>query len=161
MDGVQETVFMAVLSDDQLVYIAKSITTGQSEQPHSPARANRFIAPGLARHFGIHAGGQKGRAARPHGVYPVYRAYHHCQRRAGKAAADILEQGYAVDNEENEEGLFCLAAPVYGPDGVMKAAISTAGPKERMLARKAVIVEQLLHTAGKITESIGGYRKPL
>ncbi|MDI5787994.1 hypothetical protein PO124_04505 [Bacillus licheniformis] len=59
MDGVQETVFMAVLSDDQLVYIAKSITTGQSEQPHSPARANRFIAPGLARHFGIHAGGQR------------------------------------------------------------------------------------------------------
>nr|MDH3152915.1 IclR family transcriptional regulator C-terminal domain-containing protein [Bacillus licheniformis] len=54
-----------------------------------------------------------------------------------------MEQGYAVDNEENEEGLFCLAAPVYGPDGVMKAAISTAGPKERMLARKAVIVEQI------------------
>lgn len=53
MDGVQETVFMAVLSDDQLVYSIsqKSITTGQSEQPHSPVRANRFIAPGLARHF--------------------------------------------------------------------------------------------------------------
>ncbi|MDI5787995.1 IclR family transcriptional regulator C-terminal domain-containing protein [Bacillus licheniformis] len=64
-----------------------------------------------------------------------------------------MEQGYAVDNEEMKK-VVCLAAPVYGPDGVMKAAISTAGPKERMLARKAVIVEQLLHTAGKLQKAL-------
>jgi IclR family KDG regulon transcriptional repressor len=142
MDGVQETVFMAVLSDDQLVYIAKIDNNRSIRTTAQPGSRKPLYCTGLGKAF---------------------LAFMPEDKREGllDRMETFLEQGYAVDNEENEEGLFCLAAPVYGPDGVMKAAISTAGPKERMLARKALIVEQLLHTAGKITESIGGFKKPL
>jgi len=46
----------------------------------------------------------------------------------GKRLRDELEavsrQGYAVDNEEITRGLVCLAAPIYGIDGNVEAAIS-------------------------------------
>jgi DNA-binding IclR family transcriptional regulator len=67
----------------------------------------------------------------------------------------FAEQGYAIDDEENEEGLYCLAAPVYGSDQTVEAAVSVAGPKERMLKQKEWIIEKLLDTAGKISNSLG------
>lgn len=36
----------------------------------------------------------------------------------------VARQGYAVDNEEITRGLVCVAAPIYGVDGNVEAAIS-------------------------------------
>jgi IclR family acetate operon transcriptional repressor len=44
----------------------------------------------------------------------------------------IREQGYAVDSEEMEEGVRCLAVPVFGPDGRVLAAMSLSGPAGRL-----------------------------
>ncbi|KAA0808644.1 IclR family transcriptional regulator [Bacillus licheniformis] len=162
MDGVQETVFMAVLSDDQLVYIAKIDNNRSIRTTAQPGSRKPLYCIGLGKAFLAFMPEDKREGLLDRMEFIRFTGHTITAREElEKQLQTFLEQGYAVDNEENEEGLFCLAAPVYGPDGVMKAAISTAGPKERMLARKAVIVEQLLHTAGKITESIGGYRKPL
>ena len=54
--------------------------------------------------------------------------------------ADVLRQqldqikrsGYAIDNEEAEDFLMCLAAPVYDAKSKVAAAISISGPKFRM-----------------------------
>ena len=162
MDGVQETVFMAVLSDDQLVYIAKIDNNRSIRTTAQPGSRKPLYCTGLGKAFLAFMPEDKRKGLLDRMEFIRFTGHTITARKElEKQLQTFLEQGYAVDNEENEEGLFCLAAPVYGPDGVMKAAISTAGPKERMLARKAVIVEQLLHTAGKITESIGGFKKPL
>jgi DNA-binding IclR family transcriptional regulator len=42
------------------------------------------------------------------------------------------ERGYAVDNEENETGLTCVAAAIRGPDGRPAGAISISGLTDRM-----------------------------
>ncbi|MFT8323162.1 MAG: IclR family transcriptional regulator C-terminal domain-containing protein [Bacillus sp. (in: firmicutes)] len=60
--------------------------------------------------------------------------------------------GYSIDNED---GLFCLAAPIFGADNKLQAAISVAGPKERMVKQKDFIVEKLTDTAKKVASSIG------
>jgi hypothetical protein len=44
----------------------------------------------------------------------------------------IRQQGYAVDNGEQEEGVRCLAAPVYGLKGRVVAAVSVSGPSSRL-----------------------------
>jgi IclR family acetate operon transcriptional repressor len=48
----------------------------------------------------------------------------------------IRQQGYAVDNGEQEEGVRCLAVPVYGSKGKVIAAVSISGPSSRLDSRR-------------------------
>lgn len=48
----------------------------------------------------------------------------------------IRQQGYAVDNGELEEGVRCLAVPIYGPKGKVVAAVSISGPGSRLDSRR-------------------------
>jgi IclR family acetate operon transcriptional repressor len=48
----------------------------------------------------------------------------------------IRQQGYAVDNGEQEEGVRCLAVPVYGTQGKVVAAVSISGPSSRLDSRR-------------------------
>ncbi|WP_458209899.1 IclR family transcriptional regulator [Haladaptatus sp. NG-SE-30] len=44
----------------------------------------------------------------------------------------IRERGYALDAEERAEGVRCVAAPVITNDGVVRGAVSVAGPVSRL-----------------------------
>ncbi|PYR38984.1 MAG: IclR family transcriptional regulator, partial [Acidobacteria bacterium] len=44
----------------------------------------------------------------------------------------IRERGYGLDEEEREKGVCCVAAPVRNHSGQVVAAISVAGPSQRM-----------------------------
>ena len=48
------------------------------------------------------------------------------------ALEQIRERGYAVDDEEREIGVRCIAAPVRDGTGAAIGAISVAGPPERL-----------------------------
>jgi DNA-binding IclR family transcriptional regulator len=49
-----------------------------------------------------------------------------------KELARIKKRGYAVDRQEHEVGVVCVAAPVFSADQKPAAAISIAGPSVRM-----------------------------
>jgi DNA-binding IclR family transcriptional regulator len=53
-------------------------------------------------------------------------------RRLMKELAAIRERGYGLDLEEREKGVTCIAAPIFNHTGDVVAAISVAGPTERM-----------------------------
>ena len=69
----------------------------------------------------------------------------------------LRAQGYAVDDEENERGIRCVAAPVHNEMGRVVAAISISGPAFRVT--KKVIQESLkkevMETALKISQRLG------
>jgi DNA-binding IclR family transcriptional regulator len=49
-----------------------------------------------------------------------------------KRLAEVREQGYAVDFEELEVGLRCVAAPIRDPHGRVVAGLSISGPRHSM-----------------------------
>lgn len=56
----------------------------------------------------------------------------------------VRHHGYAVDSGEQEEGVRCLAVPVYDPDGRVVAAMSISGPSSRLEdARTPLLTLQL------------------
>ena len=64
-------------------------------------------------------------------------------------------QGYSIDDQEIEEGLWCAAIPIYDGSRRMVAAISVSGPIERMLSKKDKIISELLMTGKKLSEQLG------
>ena len=69
----------------------------------------------------------------------------------------VKGQGYAVDNEENEEGIKCLAAPVRNDHGEVVAAISISAPAFRMTKKRidGEFKKAVFKTAIDISKKLG------
>jgi len=65
-------------------------------------------------------------------------------------------RGYAVDDEELEEGLRCIAVPVLDAQRMPVAAVSVSGPSFRVTAQKLPsIANHLLHCVRGISADMG------
>jgi DNA-binding IclR family transcriptional regulator len=72
----------------------------------------------------------------------------------------IRRRGYAIDHEEHEEGVGCVAAPLFDHTGGPCAAISVSGPSARIVdADMAELGALLVEHSGEISEALG-YRPP-
>ena len=67
----------------------------------------------------------------------------------------IRRQSYAVDYGEQEDGVRCLAAPVFGPDGEIFASISLSGPSSRLESpRTEALIPHLKRISAALTEKL-------
>jgi IclR family KDG regulon transcriptional repressor len=70
--------------------------------------------------------------------------------------AMVRRRGYAMDNEEFEDGLRCIGAPVRNHAGAVVAAISIAGPAYRVGgANLPELIGSVVTVAGQLSESLG------
>src|SRR5918999_793851 len=68
----------------------------------------------------------------------------------------IRRRGYAIDHEEHEEGVGCVAAPLFDHTGRPCAAISVSGPSARIVdADTAELGALLVEHGGRISEALG------
>lgn len=63
--------------------------------------------------------------------------------------------GYALDNGEIEEGLICVAAPIYDMNRRAVAAVSVSGPDYRMKEDQNVMIREVCQTAAGISRLLG------
>lgn len=68
--------------------------------------------------------------------------------------------GYAVDNEEIEEGLRCVGAPVRNHTGNVVAALSVAGPAFRIPRKRVPALANLVMDAAERLSDGLGYQTP-
>lgn len=68
----------------------------------------------------------------------------------------IRKNGYAIDNEEQEIGLFCIGAPILDKKGNAVAAISMSGPTVRMKKDDMEIkISKVVEIANEISLVVG------
>ncbi len=68
-----------------------------------------------------------------------------------------VERGYAVDDEEYNSGVRCVASPVFGVDGTVAGSLGVSGPIHRMdISRVEAIADQVIAASRAVTERLGG-----
>jgi IclR family transcriptional regulator, KDG regulon repressor len=68
----------------------------------------------------------------------------------------IRRLGYAMDDEEFEEGLKCIGAPVMGHSGGVVAAMSVAGPTFRLTEERIPkVVRSVIRSASDLSAELG------
>ena len=68
----------------------------------------------------------------------------------------VRERGYAIDNEEFEEGLECIGAPVRDYSGKVVASMSIAGPTSRVTEdRVPVLARSVIDAAQALSAELG------
>lgn len=73
----------------------------------------------------------------------------------------VRTEGYAVDEEENELGGRCLAAPIFDVSGRPVAAVSISVPVQRLPREKIAKYGMKIKEAGlEISRNIGYFQKP-
>jgi IclR family acetate operon transcriptional repressor len=67
----------------------------------------------------------------------------------------VRQQGYASDNGEVEEGVHCLAVPVYDPKGKVIAAMSISGPTSRLSSeRTPILIPHLKRISKNLSQTL-------
>jgi DNA-binding IclR family transcriptional regulator len=69
----------------------------------------------------------------------------------------VRVQGYAIDDEENEKGVRCVAAPIFNEAGKVVAAISISTPAFRVTKKvmQESLKKEVMETALKISQRLG------
>ncbi|MBS8263148.1 IclR family transcriptional regulator [Mesobacillus boroniphilus] len=71
----------------------------------------------------------------------------------------VRQSGYALDLEENESGITCIAAPIFDHLGKVVAAVSISGPSIRMTQERLQQLKQKMVNVGLQISSRLGYSK--
>jgi IclR family KDG regulon transcriptional repressor len=69
----------------------------------------------------------------------------------------VRKRGYAVDDEENERGIRCVAAPIRNESGKVIAATSISGPAIRITRERIrdTLQREIMETAAHISKRLG------
>jgi IclR family transcriptional regulator, acetate operon repressor len=143
VDEIGETANMAVLEGDAVVYVAQVPSrhsmrmfteVGRRVQPHCTGVGKALLAQLPAETVQEIVGRTGMPAHTPHTLTDLDALLAELSR--------IRAQGYALDDEEQELGVRCVAVPL--PDAPAPAAISVSGPSGRLTGERVADVVPLL-----------------
>jgi DNA-binding IclR family transcriptional regulator len=156
MRTVGETANLVTATDGEVIYI---------DQVESLHLVKMFTQPGMRAPLYCTGSGKVFLAFRPaEQIEPIlagplrrFTARTLTSRRSLETElATIRRDGYAVDNEEMEEGVRCLAVPIFDRRGDIVGALSVSGPTSRMTQpRVAGIAQQARGIARELSTQLG------
>jgi len=158
-----ESANLAVLDDGEVVYIDQAQSSrilrmftqlGSRVPAHSSASGKAMLAfsppavvDGIVRRYGLHR-------QTPQTITDPADFRKELDR--------IRAQGYAIDDQEQEDGVRCVAVPVRGEDGDIVASLSVSGPASRLSdAQLQPLVEDILECGDKLSVRFGSPREPV
>lgn len=123
-----ETVFLALLNNDELVYFDKVESPNSVRTSARIGSNNPLYCTGLGKAILATLPDDEVKAilARTGGLKPITPYTVTDEAKFFTILNQARQQGYAVDDREHNAEVFCLAAPVYNLQGKVYAAISVA-----------------------------------
>jgi len=156
-----ETVNLVVLDADRVVYVdqvegSRSVrmftAVGTSALAHTTGSGKAIMAFGAADDL----------ALRYSGLEPLERLTPRTLDTLDALRDDfvrIRRRGYAIDNEEHEEGVGCVACPVFDHTGAPVAAMSVSGPSARILHADTADLGALIRRHAADTSAALGHER--
>lgn len=146
----KETVNLAILQGKTVVYLAKEDSPNILRPNFSAGTPYSAINSALGRCLLAHQPWEKvERLIKDDpNLHRSLDDYH-------KMLQDVVTNGYAVEDEEFQPGLFCIGAPIFDAENHVVAAMSTSIPKIRLdddIKRQNIIITK--DTANKISMDI-------
>jgi DNA-binding IclR family transcriptional regulator len=156
-DETGETTHLAILDDGQVLYVDKVESEHSLRMPSQVGRRLPAHCTGIGKALLANLSPQELAAIIEQRGLPALTPHTITERHTlVSELAQVRERGYAVDDEEIEPGLRCIAAAVRGHGGEVVGAISIAGPSSRLrredVARHA---ERVVSAAQQISQALG------
>ena len=161
-EKTKQTAHMVILDRDEVVYVEKI----ETEQPAGGLK----MASRVGSRNPVHSSavGKMLLSYFPEEVVEVFLREKGLPRRTANtitdpqavsgASEDRPKPGlFAIDDEENEQGIRCLGAPIFDGRGRPVAAISVSGPVFQMTKKfvQDVVKKEVMAAAAEISERLG------
>ena len=158
-----ETVHLATLDEDDLVYLGKveSMRTLRVSMMSRVGRSAPAYCTGVGKILLAYLPGKQLDYILKK-EKPIRYTDKTIVRRADldRELSSIRKKGYAIDNEEHEAGVRCVAAPVRNNDSVVCGAVSVSVPTVRLPDKEIPRYRDIIVQAAEEISRRMGYRTP-
>jgi IclR family acetate operon transcriptional repressor len=158
MEATGETANLGVAEDDCVVFVSQVETHQAIRAFFRPGTRSPFHASGIGKAILSHLTPERIAAiVRKEGL----EAYtDKTLADPASLASDLAKsqaRGFAIDDEERNEGMRCVAAAIFNEFGEPVAGISVSGPTVRVTPQRAAMLGPLVaRAAAEVTKAIGG-----
>lgn len=157
VEKVEETVFLAIRAQNEVVYILKIDSNRSVNTTAQPGYHRPLYHTGLGKAFlSVMTKEEQNEILSNVNLIPITSHTITNKETLIEQLEEFRSQGYAIDDEEGEYGLYCIATTVSILDTNIEAAISVSGLKTRILSNKNAIIRNLLDSANEISRNLGG-----
>ncbi|MBE0412693.1 HTH-type transcriptional regulator BhcR [Yoonia sp.] len=162
MDATGETANLGIERDGQVLFLGQVETHATIRAFFPPGTVSAMHASGIGKALLCRMDDARQRRVLAQGKLEQFTP--HTLTDPDAMIADLhaaRARGYAIDAEERNIGMRCIAAPVYNVFGEAVAGISVSGPTTRITTDKiAVLAQPVMDAAARLTVAIGGNNRP-
>ena len=162
MEATGETANLGIERDGKVLFLGQVETHATIRAFFPPGTASAMHASGIGKALLCRMDDQRQRAVLAASKLEQFTP--HTLTDPEEMIADLhaaKARGYAVDGEERNLGMRCIAAPVYNVFGEVVAGISVSGPTTRISEdRIGDLAQPVMEAAARLTVAIGGNDRP-
>jgi DNA-binding IclR family transcriptional regulator len=157
-----ETVHLCIMDDTEVVYLDKVEPARSVRMASSVGRRNPAYCTAVGKAMMAYLSDTEvENIVRKQGLKPLTGNTITTLYELKAELATIRKRGYAIDDEENEEGVRCVGSVVRGHSGEPVAAISISGPAFRVTKEKVEHVAKPVVSAARSLSADLGFKEEI
>ncbi len=162
MEATGETANLGIERDGKVLFLGQVETHATIRAFFPPGTASAMHSSGIGKALLSRMDDKRQREVLAAGQLEQYTPFTLTNPEAMIADLHATKaRGYAIDGEERNIGMRCIAAPVYNVFGEAVAGISVSGPTSRITEdRIEDLAAPVMDAATRLTRAIGGNNRP-